>query len=252
MRDRELVEAALTRCPPGPVGRETAERLGLHLDWALERCLLAGCPFSPPVLKRLGRLAGDSTPAQEAMAYVLAGDLPKAVSLERRSETLWSEEWAPYHIVKARALIERRRLEEAASALGLVHASWWKRPAYWLARRVLARATGETGDLLAAESELRALARRDWPAFAWTWRRERARLEMLTAGTAQGIAIAVDEAPAGGGLVELRLDGASLGTLPAFPARPLRLSVPLAPGLHVLDLESLGGGRVAPGAVRLL
>lgn len=250
MRDRELVEAALTRCPPGPVGREMAESLGRHLEWALERCLLAGCPFPPPVLKRLGRLAGPSPP-QEAMAYVMAGDLAKAVSLERRSEALWSEEWAPYHIAKARALIERRDPGAAEAALGLVHASWWKRPAYWLARRDLARATGETGDLLAAEDELRGLVRRDWPAFAWIWRGERARLEMLTAGAARGIEIALDEAPAGGALVEARLDGAPLGMFPAFPARPLRLATPLPPGLHVLELESLGGGRVAPGAARL-
>jgi hypothetical protein len=94
-RYRGLLEAALTRCPPGPVGAQVAEHLTPRLDWAVERCLLAECPLPPAALKRLAHLAGAQAPPQEALAYLVAGDLHQALSLERRSKNLWSEDWAP-------------------------------------------------------------------------------------------------------------------------------------------------------------
>jgi hypothetical protein len=59
------------------------------------------------------------------------------------------------------------------------------------------------------------------------------------------------EIPQAGAVVELRLDGAALGTFPVAPGRGLALSLDVEPGLHVLEIESVGGGRVLPGAVRL-
>lgn len=250
-RYRDLLDAALTRCPPGPVGAQTAERLTPRLDWAVERCLLAECPLPPTTLKRLARLAGDQSPSQEAMAFLLAGDLPEALSLERRSETLWSEEWAPYLVVKARVMTERRRLAEAQDALDVVHPSWWQRPTYWLTRLDFARTAGRTGEALKAEEKLRTLARRDWPATDWTWHQGRARLEMLLAGPARGIEIEIADVPEAGAVIEPRLDGAVFGTFPVRRGQPLRHALPLAPGLHILEIESIGGGRVVPGAVRL-
>lgn len=249
-RYRDLLSAALTRCPSGPVGSQTAERLTPRLDWAVERCLLAECPLPPAALKRLAHLAGDQAPPQEALAFLMAGDLNKALSLERRSKTLWSEAWAPYLIAKARTLTERRRLNEAWEALDLVHLSWWQRPTYWLARLDLARASGRLGEAAKAEEKLRTFARRGWAATDWTWRQGRARLEILTDGPARGIEVDFMDVPEAGAVVELRLDSSALGTFPVRPGSPLALNLALPAGLHVLELESVGGGRVLPGAVR--
>jgi hypothetical protein len=251
LRDRDLIEEALTRCPPGPVGTERAERLSRLLEWAVERCRLAECPLSPAALKRLARLAGDPAPPLEAAALLLAGDLARAQSVERRAESEWGEAWVPYLLVKARTMAERGRAQEAAAALDLIPASWWRQPAYWLARRDVARAAGQTGAVLQAETRLRELAGREWPAWAWTWQRERARLEILADGPARGIDVAFDELPENGTVVEARVDGAVLGAFPALPARLLSLDLPLRPGLHLLEIDTVGGGRAVPGLVRL-
>lgn len=250
-RYRGLLEAALTRCPPGPVGAQTAETLTPRLDWAVERCLLAECPLPPAALKRLANLAGHQAPPQEALAFLVAGDLRKALNLERRTESLWSEPWAPYLVAKARAMTERRRLAEAEEALDLVHLSWWQRPLYWLARRELAQAAGRQGEAAKAEEKLRGFARRAWAATDWTWRQGRARLELLTDGPARGIEVDFAEVPPAGAVIELRLDGASLGMSPVEMGRSLAFNVAIAPGFHVFEIESVGGGRVLPGAVRL-
>lgn len=246
-RYRNLLEAALTRCPAGPVGSHIAERLTLPLNWAVERCLLAECPLSTPALKRLANLAGTQDPAQEALAFLVAGDLQRAALLERRSENVWSEEWAPYLIVKARTMTARRRTAEAQEALGLVHHSWWQRPTYWLARLDFARSAGRAGEEAKAEEKLRGFARRSWAASGWTFPKGRARLEILLDAAARGIEIGIDEAPEAGTVVELWLDGAALGIYPVVPGRPLAVSVPLQPGFHVVELDNVGGGRVLPG-----
>lgn len=251
LRYRDLLEEALRRCPPGPVGRETAQRLARLLDWSIERCLVAECALSHTSLVRLARFAGDSAPPQEATALLLAGDLPGALSLERRAEGLWSEAWAPFQVVKARALVERQQLAEAAASLDLVPRSWWQQPTYWQARAELARAGGDAAGATRAEDRLRAMTRQDWGATDWSWHQDRARLEMLTETVARRVEIDLDDAPPAGTVIELRLDGALLGAFPARPAGTLGLDQALRPGYHLLEIESVGGGRVLPGAVRL-
>jgi len=250
-----LVERALERCPPGPVASRTAERLVPHLNRALERCLLAVCEMSPNALKRLSRFVRDLPPPQAALAALFADDLPQAAIYERRTEGLDSEAWAPYLIAKARLLADRGRLDEARSALSLVNKDWQRRPLYWQARARVAQAAGDAGEVTAARARLAELARSAWPASEWTWHRGVARLEVLAGAPAAGLAVALDSVPAGGALVELRLDGAAVG---AFPVRPvggaapaLRVAAPLGSGLHVLELESLDGGQVLPGTAVL-
>ena len=251
LRYRDLLTAALTRCPPGPVGAQMAEQLIPRLEWAVERCQLAECPLPPAALKRLAHLAGDQAPQQQALAFLVAGDLRQALNLERRAESLWSEPWVPYLIAKARRLTESRKIAEAQEALDLVHLSGWQRPVYWLARLDLARVSGRPAEAARAEEKLRGLARRDWAAGDWTERGRRARLEILTPGPAGGIEVDFAAVPEGGTVVELWLDGASRGTFPAGPERSLALALPLRPGVHVLEIENVGGGRVLPGAARL-
>jgi hypothetical protein len=253
-RHLALLERTLERCPPGPVDRRTAERLEPHLARALDRCLLAGCELSPAALKRLARFVRDPETPHAAMAALFAGDLPRAELYERRTAGLDGEPWAPYLIAKARALAARGRVEEAREALSLVNLEWQRRPLYWQARADVARAAGDPGGLAEALARLAEAARSAWQAPDWTWHRGIARLEMVTDAPAAGLAVALDGAPEAGALVELRLDGAAVG---AFPVRrvvgtaaSLRVAAPLGRGLHVLELEALGG-QVLPGSVEL-
>jgi hypothetical protein len=249
---RELMEEALTRCPPGPVAHDVAVRLSLQLDWAVERCLLAECALRPEALKRLARLAGDQQAGpEEAMALLLAGDLPGAAALERRAENGWNSSWAPYLLLKTRVLTRRRQLAVAESTLAFVPRSWWERPTYWQVRLELAQAGGDEAGAAQAAERLRGLARMAWPAAEWTSHGERARLEILAAAPATGAEIDLADVTAGGAVVELRLDGALLGTAPARPGTPLSVDFPLSQGVHLIELQAVAGGAVTPGAMRL-
>ena len=250
----ELIERALERCPPGPVDRQTAERLEPHFARALDRCLFAGCEIEPAALKRLSRFVREPAPSQSALAALFAGDLPRAELYERRSDGMGTERWAPYLVAKARVLAARGRADEAQEALSLVHVNWQRRPLYWRARAEVAQAAGDARAAGEARARLVAAARRSWPATEWTWQKGTSRLEMVTGEPASGVTVALDSVPAGGALLELRLDGAALGVFPVRPlagaAPALRAAVPLGRGLHVLEVESLDG-QFLPGTVEL-
>lgn len=263
-RYRDILETALTRCPPGPVDRDTGNRLLPHLLWAVDRCLYGECALSATALKRLSFFAREAEPPERAMAALFAGDLPRAESFERQGAGFWNETWALYLIAKARRLAEGGHVEEARETLSLVSRSWQDRPLYWLAASEVARAEGDTGAAVQAEERLAALSRTAWPAIAWNWRRGVARLEILTARPGR-LALALDQVPEGGGAVELRLDGTALGAFPFPPlavgspagtgtaGAPVILSpaVPVGRGLHLLEIENLLGGRVIPGELTL-
>jgi hypothetical protein len=102
-----------------------------------------------------------------------------------------------------------------------------------------------------AERALAAAAAVEWPATAWSWRGDRARLLFLAARPATGARIAIDGGPAAGAWVELRLDGAFAGRAAAIPGTELPLAVPVSPGLHFLDVTSVAGGTAYPGRVGL-
>ncbi len=251
-RYRGLLQSALERCPPGPVDAATAQRLTPHLARALDRCLFASCDLPPADLQRLAHFVRDQEPSQAALAALFAGDLPHAALYERRTEGLGTEPWAPYLIAKARSLAAHGQLDEARQALALVHLSWQERPLYWQAQAEVARAAGDAAGAATATARLAGLTRRAWPPQDWTWRHGTARLEMLTATPAAGLTVALDQVPANGALVELRLDGAAVGRFPVRPsAPPLRVAAPLGRGLHVLELESLDGSQVLPGVAEL-
>ncbi len=253
-RFQGLLERALERCPPGPVDSRTSQRLQPFLAQALDRCLMAGCEIKPAALKRLSRFVREQEPQQQALAALFAGDLPGAALFERRAQGLGTESWAPYLLAKARLLADHGKVEDAQEALTLVHLSWQGRPLYWQARAAVAKAAEDPRALSEAQTRLAALAHRSWPATAWTWRQGIARLEMLTDAPAAGLSVELDQFPKGGAVLELRLDGAGLGAFPVLPAAgtpPLRLAVPLGPGLHVLEIVGAQQSQVLPGAVVL-
>ncbi|MFL6233061.1 MAG: hypothetical protein ACJ76N_08000, partial [Thermoanaerobaculia bacterium] len=164
-----LLQNALERCPPGPVDAATARRLAPHLARALDRCLFASCDLPPAVLKRLAHFVRDQEPSQAALAALFAGDLPRALLYERRTEGLGTEPWAPYLIAKARVLAVRGQADEAREALALVHLSWQGGPLYWQAQAEVARAAGDAAGGARATARLAGLTRRSWAPQEWTW-----------------------------------------------------------------------------------
>jgi hypothetical protein len=236
------------------VDTQTSQRLQPFLAQALDRCLMAGCELKPAALKRLSHFVREQEPQQEALAALFAGDLAGAARFERRTQGLGTEPWAPYLVTRARLLAARGKAEDARQALSLVSLSWQTRPLYWQAQADVAKAAEEPRALAEAQARLAALSHRSWPAPAWTWRQGIARLEMLTEAPAAGLAVDLDRIPKTGAILELRLDGAGLGAVPVPPARagmPLQLAVPLAPGLHVLEIVDAQQSQVVPGAVVL-
>ncbi len=246
-----LVQSALQRCPPGPVDAATARRLAPHLARALDRCLFASCDLPPAALKRLAHFVRDQDPSQAALASLFAGDLQRAALYERRTEGLGAEPWAPYLVAKARLLAAHGQADEAREALALVNLSWQGKPLYWQAQAEVARAAGDAAAGATAAARLGGLTRRAWAPQDWTWHRGTARLEMMTAAPAAGFTVALDQAPANGVLVELRLDGAAVGSfpvrsIPGGAAPALSVAAPLPRGLHVLEARDPRPGD--PGA----
>ena len=246
-----LVRHALDQCPAGPVDRKTALRLDGHLAWTLERCLLDQCPLPQRTIHRLAGFCRGLDPPREAMATLISGDLAGAEKMEQGTDALESEAWAPYDLLKARIFSERGHSEEAQAALALVHRSWLTRPAYWQVRAELARAAGDSAATAETARALAQLSARAWPATAWDFRGGVARLEMLLAEPAAGLRLKIDVAPKEGAAIEVRLDDGTLGTFPAAAGGTLALTVPIAPGLHLLEVETVGGGAALPGAVQL-
>lgn len=256
-----ILKAALERCPPGPVDAITAQRLAPLLSWALDRCLFGDCALPAPALRRLALFARDDEPLAEAMTALIGGETSRAELLERRSGLpLWSEVAAPYLVLKTRLLAERGLTEKAREAVAPIHRSWEDHPLYWQARVELARAEEDGHGLALASSRLAGLARVEWPATAWDWRQGDARLELLTAGDSGRLELGLDEVPPGGAVVEVWVDGRSLGPFSVTPAMAttsagtglLTLPLRLSRGVHLFELRELAGGRVLPGAVRLL
>jgi hypothetical protein len=246
-----LVRNALAQCPAGPVDHKTAALLAGHLAWSLERCLLDQCPLPERTIHRLAGFCRGLDPPREAMATLISGDLAHAEKMEQGADALTSEAWAPYCLQKARALAERGRIEEAQMALAPVHRSWLTRPGYWRIRAGVARAAGDSAATAESARALAQLAAREWPATGWDFRGGVARLEMLNAEPAAGLLLAIDVAPKEGAAIEVRLDDGTLGTFPAAVGGTLALTAPVAAGLHLLEVETVGGGAVLPGAVRL-
>jgi hypothetical protein len=272
----DLLTRALEGCPPGSVDRRTAERLQKHLVWSLERCRLDRCPLSPRALRRLAGFCRDLDPRIDAMAALVTGDLPRAEVLERTYATAWTDDWAAYRLLKAKLLAERadrderdERADRAArgaggtavadpvkgqlveAALAEIPQSWTQAPSYWQVRAAAARLAGDPARETAAGRELSRLAAREWPATAWTFQGGLPRLELLAAAGASGLELAIDLAPTRGAAAEVRLDDAILGTFAVSPGTILALHAPLAPGLHLLEVETVAGGAVLPGTVRL-
>ncbi len=251
-RFADLVSRAFEIYPPGLHGLRSKAALDKWLRWALELNAIGLDPFSPRVINRLTDAAGTLDPPTGAMAALIASEVYHVGRYERLADSKRSKEWAPFLIAKSRWLIDREDLGSASEALGEVHRSSRSSASYWLARRRLARATGALSDLATAEEQLAGIRSRQWRALDWRWRGRRAVLELQAEIAAPGLSITVNKAPEGGAVAELLWDGSVVALRPVAAGRTIELAIEIEPGPHLLELRSLAGGEIYPGAVELL
>jgi hypothetical protein len=244
----DLAAAALERCPAGVTEPRYAPPLRRWLEWALDRLLYGQPGLAPAALARLAAASGDLPEELLALSALAAGELRRAELLEEQAQAQWSESWGVYLIAKARRLAERGDVAAAHRALAQVHRNWQASPSYWLAREAVAVEAAQPEAVREAQRRLRSLAADRWPAIAWRQVGGRALLEGLLAAPRGEATLGLDVVPPRGAVVEVEADGASLGIFAVSPREStLRLALEAGPGLHLFELRTLAGEKVAPG-----
>jgi hypothetical protein len=246
LRFAPWVERALARRPAGPGGPEIARAAERWLDWARPLCLVAGCPLSPAAFERLSGLAGAALPSETAAFAALAGgDRARAELLARRSDSLWSESWAPYLLLSARQRLEADDTAGARAALAEVQRPERRR----LAWRRLARRAGMAPAGPEAET---ATAAESWQPTEWRYERGVPGLAFEAARPAAGLAIALTRPLPRPTLLVAEWDGRARAPLAlAAGTRTLSLAGPVAPGAHLLRLTVLTGAAPEIGLTTL-
>ncbi len=244
----DLAAAALGRCPAGVTDPRYAPALRGWLAWAVDRFLYGQPGLEPAALARLAAASGDLPEALQALAALAAGEIARAEMLEERAQAQWSESWGGYLIAKARRLAERGDPAAASRALAQVHRNWQTAASYWQAREAVALAAAQPEGVREARQGLQALTSDRWPAIAWRQVGGRALLEAFLTAPRQEATLGLDVVPARGAVVEVEADGSSLGVFAVSPEdRTLRLPLAAGPGLHLFELRTLAGEKVAPG-----
>jgi hypothetical protein len=248
-----LVREALSKAPAGGFNPHYASGLRHHLDRALELYLRRQVPFEAPVVARLAAGAGELPPAVEALALLAADDLPGAERIERKAGAApWDPEWSPFRIAKARSLLLRSDVPGAEASLAMVDDRWQQDALYWRVRLAAAERRKDPEVQERYRQRLEKLARASLEAADWRGQGQIFRVEWYSDRQQDKAVIEVLNAPARGGAVALRLDGAQILTLAIRP-QTRRLEVPLSAAaneLHFLEVESLAGGVLIPGRVQ--
>jgi len=243
-------ERILALRPAGPAGRNVARAAVAWLDWLEPLALLGRNPLSGAAVGRLAFLAaGDVSSEKAAFASLAAGDLGRAELFERRSDALWSEQWAPYLTLKARRLLERGDSAAARSALERAHRDFHPR----LAWGVLAQSVGLPPPRTAAGTLRARGPATSWVEADWFWKEGVARLELLPQGAASGLVVALERTGERGGALEILWDGVPVGPVP-LPAESdgrvaFDLDVTREP--HLLQLRPAGSRLPQVGRVTL-
>jgi hypothetical protein len=251
LEERDLLDRALAQVPAGPGNAAAEATLAGWLRWALELCLLDRCPFPTATLDRMTGLAGELPVAEAALAAAFTDRLEEGERLERRAEDLWHERWGPYFLGKAKALVRRGDPDAAAQALPQLPRAWSDHPLAWETRRQVAHAKGDGTTEDQARGALSQLARASWGPEAWTWEAPRWRSFAMTSSSAEEIVLDFFDPPERGSVVEVRMDGASVGLAAVFTGDRIEMTVRVEPGLHLWEIETLTGGSLKPRELTL-
>jgi hypothetical protein len=204
-------------------------------------------------MNRLAAASGVLPEELQALSALAGGELSRAELLEERAQAQWSEPWGVYLIAKAARLAVRGGdLAAARGALAQVPRNWHASAAYWQAKAQVAAAASDAAGQHEAQARLAALAAVRWEAIAWRQVGGRALLEMYLGEPRQTATLTLDALPARGAVIQVELDGASLGEFVVDPRQPsVRLELGAGPGLHLLELRTLAGEKVAPGELKM-
>ena len=246
------VARALELYPPGLHGLASVDSLRGWLDWLLDLDRLGIHPIEPRLIGRLLDAVGEIDPPTGALGSLVAGDLYQAERYARLNEAPQLENWGPYLIARARREIADRKFAEAREKLDMVYLGTQRQAPYLLARLELAQGLGDAGGIALARAELARRQKSEWSGLEWRNAGKRSRLELLPSRAARGLEIEIQEAPGWGSLIEVLLDGRSLGTPVVQNGQLLRLQTPIDARLHVLEIEPLVVAEIVPATVRLL
>ncbi len=247
------VETALGRLPPGPADEAQVRAAEAWLGWALPLCLVRDCPFASPAMGRLASLAGSMLRGGEAaFAALAAGDRARADLLERRSDEVWSEPWAPFLTYKAKLQAARKEIPTARATLLTVHRAFRVR----LAWRALAERLAAVGVVPGPP-----LARDRWEAADWWFDQGASRLDLLPSRPATALWLELAEAARSEALLEVQWDGHALPPVViAAGATSVRLPIAVPPGAasatisaepHLLEVRVRTGDLRPATRVRL-
>lgn len=240
-----VLRQALQEAPPGLPASGVSQRLHPWLVWTLEQCLYVTCPLPPDELQRLTGLVREKPAHEEAAALVAAGDLQRARLVERRQGRPWTEEWGPYHLLRARHLAGQGRHQEARDALVTLHRRWRDSSAHRRLAATLDQGLDEPADTGAAGDS-------PVPPEQWTWEAGGVRLGLDLGRRVGGLELALTGVPDEGSVVELVVDGTASEPAAVYPGDTLRWRQPIGVGPHLLELRTIAGARVAPGRLRWL
>jgi hypothetical protein len=239
-----LVETALARLPPGPAAESQVRSAHAWLAWVQPLCLVRECPLPPAAIARLASLAGTTLSSGPAAFAALAGEeRNRAELLERRSEELWSETWAPFVTLKAKQEAARGEIGPARATLLTAHRAFRVR----LAWRMLAERLAATGVLPGPP-----LAREGWEASDWWFDKGASRLDLLPSRAARALWLDFVEPARGEVLLEVQWDGRVLAPLAvAAGSTTARLPVDAASEPHLLEVRVRSGELRPASRVRL-
>ncbi|MGE0639817.1 MAG: hypothetical protein AB7P46_06010 [Thermoanaerobaculia bacterium] len=243
-----FVERVLSLRPPGAADEAESQAAATWFDWAAPLCLLRNCPLSGGAMARLASLAGPRlAPEQTAFAALAAGDSARADLLERRSDALWSEPWAPYFTLKAKQLAAKGDDNGARAALEQAHRAFRVRTAWRrLAETLLAPKTPSSVREASLAAAVQPAARAVWEASDWWFDRGATRLDLLPVRPAPALLFELSEAPREGALLEMQWDGRRLEPVWLPPgATSARVEIPAA---TAGDGSAVSGPGVTPEA----
>jgi hypothetical protein len=248
----ELVERAMALLPASAGSGAHAAACRRWLRWHVDLFVRGRPGLKAGTVGRLSRTAGELKASEAALIHLAAGELAAAEVLERRTDALTTEEWAPYCVAKARELLDRRELPEARAILARTNRNWRGTPAELEVRLAVAEAANDRVEADAARAELTSLAAVSWPETAWRWHGQVASLDAVCAGDSRGFEVSFERAPVVGAMVEVFLDGHSIGLGLARPGIPIALRTAITRGPHYLEVVPRTGGRVTPFGLTLL
>lgn len=247
-----LLERILGRMPAGPPSRPAEASFRKWLEWTLRLGFLDRS--SPLEARHLLRLVGSADAAlhEAALAHLLAADLPAAEQIERRHAEAFEASWGPYLTLKADALLDRDELDGASRSLLLVRAPWRTHPTFLAVRRRLAERLGDAATVADIDATRARLARVHWSGTEMSWSDDVARLEMLPARAASGLAVEIAEARPDGQPLELWWNGRLVAPFVVHAGESLEVSLAVAPEPALFELRVLDRRPLVPGLITLL